>query len=1050
MSEQCELTATSSCQPGWTLNSTTGKCEKPPSCPPPGSYNAGEQLCYASGSEGCPTGYTYNSSYMACVAPPICMGGTYSSANRRCEAVSTYSCPDPSYTYNSSSNRCEKAPVCSQGTYNATYHLCLQAYSPSCPTGYTYNFTRLRCEMPPECATGETFNVVTNKCEWTTTTTYPANITGYTCSTGVLNGAFCYTTCSVYDIFGYATNYDQPFFMGCGNGCDQSHGPVMFNGHMSTTCTCSAAPNGNCVVQAYCPGVLKITHIWSEYFDAYCNLKNGTNIPPGSCFNNAATGNLECNSSTGTAARPIYGCNPGDTLNPDGVTCTHIVAGSVNPTCPGGTFDLTNHDCYVAYTHGCPPGTVYDSASDQCSIAPTCTGGLFDSLSNVCYQASSGGCPSGYTLSGTTCVANPTCTPGGTYNPGFDSCSVNSTPACPSSYTYNSMLHTCVLAADCGGGSLNRGTNLCELAITENCPIPYVPLTGNICVLLGPITCPPGGAYSTPFHLCDAGNNLCASPMSYDSVNNVCYEAATCSTGTLNTTYYVCQTSASSSCGTMAWDPVAGTCYTPPVCAPGAYDSVSHECHASVSLNCGTYLWSPADSKCVETIVCPTDPAFPLSPTVIYSPLLKECISDAQHDCLAGLSYISLPVEMCEAVPVCNGGTYDTTVHACTAGYSCPLGAQYNCMDDEGVYRCSPNQCFNPQSPPFVVVPHAPFDAKMLVDDARNPDGSCGGSILIFTGKPSKCRPPGLVVGELNDCCQGEAAIAEDVGNGLQYGMSIIRTVWDLSRIGYYSYMASIGQAQIISEELNGLLQQTLVIKDAAGNVTSMIAMSSFSPQMQAGVTAGVTEGSVVAGTTAYYMQMITSYAAVIGMASMIAMQIMFGEGCDAADVQCAEQRISHECHYVGEYCDMDTLFGCFQSVNTYCCFNSMMARIIQEQGRPQLTTYGPTGNWGSAEYPNCKGLTPEEFEALDFSKIDFSEYIASLRLNLTTNIQSAQSKIQGKYKAVWSKYRILKETVMTKSRIIMAVVLIMPHFGLFRSKAGYPGYPNSCANRIR
>jgi conjugal transfer mating pair stabilization protein TraN len=130
----------------------------------------------------------------------------------------------------------------------------------------------------------------------------------------------------------------------------------------------------------------------------------------------------------------------------------------------------------------------------------------------------------------------------------------------------------------------------------------------------------------------------------------------------------------------------------------------------------------------------------------------------------------------------------------------------------------------------------------------------------------------------------------------------------------------------------------------------------------------------------------------------MIAMQIMFGDGCDTDDVQTAEQIASHECHFVGDYCDMDIpIFGCMQKVNTYCCFNSMMARIIQEQGRPQLTTYGPTGNWGSAESPNCKGLTPEEFEALDFSKIDFSEYIANIQLNLTNNIQNAQNKIQGK-----------------------------------------------------
>ena len=144
---ECELTPTQSCPTGWNLNNTTGKCEQPPSCASPGSYSAANGLCLASVINGCPSGYAYNSTLGTCVASPICIGGTYSTTNTRCEATSTISCPDASYTYNSVTTRCEKTPVCSQGTYNAIYHQCLQAYTPSCATGYTYNVTRLRCEM---------------------------------------------------------------------------------------------------------------------------------------------------------------------------------------------------------------------------------------------------------------------------------------------------------------------------------------------------------------------------------------------------------------------------------------------------------------------------------------------------------------------------------------------------------------------------------------------------------------------------------------------------------------------------------------------------------------------------------------------------------------------------------------------------------------------------------------------------------------------------------------------------------------------------------------
>ena len=80
------------------------------------------------------------------------------------------------------------------------------------------------------------------------------------------------------------------------------------------------------------------------------------------------------------------------------------------------------------------------------------------------------------------------------------------------------------------------------------------------------------------------------------------------------------------------------------------------------------------------------------------------------------------------------------------------------------------------------------------------------------------------------------------------------------------------------------------------------------------------------------------------------------------------------------------------------------MARIIQEQGRPQLTTFGPTGSWGTPDNPDCRGFTPEEFESIDFAKIDFSEYIASVidhnvtQANITNALTTIQTTIQNSY----------------------------------------------------
>jgi hypothetical protein len=92
-------------------------------------------------------------------------------------------------------------------------------------------------------------------------------------------------------------------------------------------------------------------------------------------------------------------------------------------------------------------------------------------------------------------------------------------------------------------------------------------------------------------------------------------------------------------------------------------------------------------------------------------------------------------------------------------------------------------------------------------------------------------------------------------------------------------------------------------------------------------------------------------------------------------------------CYYVGDYCVLELPFvGCVQKKNTFCCFSSPLARIIHVQGRPQLGI-----GWGSAKSPNCRGFTMDEFQKLDFSKIDFSEWV-----NMIVNggLQQIQSQM--------------------------------------------------------
>jgi len=122
---------------------------------------------------------------------------------------------------------------------------------------------------------------------------------------------------------------------------------------------------------------------------------------------------------------------------------------------------------------------------------------------------------------------------------------------------------------------------------------------------------------------------------------------------------------------------------------------------------------------------------------------------------------------------------------------------------------------------------------------------------------------------------------------------------------------------------------------------------------------------------------------------------------CKPEEKDWAKLTSDGKCHYIGDYCAKKFLGSCQTKKQTHCCFNSKLARIIQEQGRPQLDM-----SWGSAESPNCRGFKPDEFQKLDFSKIDFSEFYEEIEQKAMSVLSSGaiQSKINTSIEAIKTK----------------------------------------------
>lgn len=291
----------------------------------------------------------------------------------------------------------------------------------------------------------------------------------------------------------------------------------------------------------------------------------------------------------------------------------------------------------------------------------------------------------------------------------------------------------------------------------------------------------------------------------------------------------------------------------------------------------------------------------------------------------------------------------------CTAdasgAYSCPLGPEHQCLAPTGASAsvCSASACTEASGSgvvdePVVDDPGAPSDG--VVDAA----GNCLGNIEIFAGRALRCRPAGLRT-TFSDCCKDRGKIVKD---GMGSSLSSLQT-----------------KITVAKGVFTGMKEAYLAFKAGAS----------------AGQAASAGAKAIIAGIDP------------TSIALSLAINFMFEfllSGCDQQDMEVGMLRGSGMCHEVGAYCSTSILGICVQKSRGHCCFNTKLGRIIQEQGRPQLKSFNAVG-WGTPREPYCRGFTPEEFQALDFGKMDLSDYYADIESRSQVEIQiDMKGKIDG------------------------------------------------------
>ena len=238
-------------------------------------------------------------------------------------------------------------------------------------------------------------------------------------------------------------------------------------------------------------------------------------------------------------------------------------------------------------------------------------------------------------------------------------------------------------------------------------------------------------------------------------------------------------------------------------------------------------------------------------------------------------------------------------------------------------------------------------------------------TLLVFKGTPSVCS---VKLYGLGNCCKARGG-GSSLSNNQVLGNLYNNASGYLHSTYLYDALFTSDMPDFLFNGLSSLLG---------------LGTAAWSPSISFyGVTATFAEGTV--------MLAFDPWSAVIAVIVYVVMEAL---ECDPAENTLGMKRGQNLCTHVGSYCSSKVLGSCVTKKEVHCCFNSRLARIINEQGRAQLGR-----GWGNALAPDCSGLTVAELQGLDFSQMDLSEFYAEI-VPKAADVPALATKIQNKVKS--------------------------------------------------
>ena len=287
-------------------------------------------------------------------------------------------------------------------------------------------------------------------------------------------------------------------------------------------------------------------------------------------------------------------------------------------------------------------------------------------------------------------------------------------------------------------------------------------------------------------------------------------------------------------------------------------------------------------------------------------------------------------------------------------------GPVYDTVADCGTQQfCTEGTCWDTGHPP-----DADFARTVTLLEAQREAGKYldVNALRVFKGFDNRCDKK--LFGLVNCCNRGGTG-----ASGLFSNLSLILSAsGSLGRAGFSSYT-----------------YDALFTSDAPNLV-----VSGFEALFGTGLDSGL--AGILAGDLSV-ADFVISLAPGPWTLAMLAIQYSGLLSCPQPQQVTAMKRDTRLCKDLGEYCSqrLPIIRTCLTQTHTFCCFNSRLARLINEQGRTQLGR-----GWGTAQQPDCSGFSVAELQALDFARMDLSEFYAEIAPTLP-NAQDAVNRVSNR-----------------------------------------------------